>query len=191
MEIVFSGPDDVRAVLADPRFVPPPPGAAGPVGTMAWLRSAVVRFSHGVEHARRRALVVAELATLDPADLRQAAAKLTAPATAEEAARTVPVAVLASALGVPADRIDAVVTAVAQIAAVYLSPGDPARERVADTAVASLLADLEVLRPESTGRGVGVARISILVQAYVGTGVLIREGRDAGRSPRRCARRRR
>ncbi|MFE7594872.1 hypothetical protein ACFU6K_36260, partial [Kitasatospora sp. NPDC057512] len=50
----FSRYDDVTAALADPALVPPPaaapapaaPGAPGGVpGTVAWLRSAVARFS--------------------------------------------------------------------------------------------------------------------------------------------------
>ncbi|MFJ4412187.1 isocitrate lyase/phosphoenolpyruvate mutase family protein [Streptomyces sp. NPDC088910] len=67
---------DVRAALADPALVPEPP--AGDVGSagasVAWLRSAAARFSSGRTHRRRRALVEAELARLEPVTLRDAAA---------------------------------------------------------------------------------------------------------------------
>jgi hypothetical protein len=75
-------------ILADPRFVPPPPEPPGPVGTMTWLRASVARFSSGPDHARRRALVEAELARMDPVALR------------EQAKVDEPVAVLAAALGI-------------------------------------------------------------------------------------------
>ena len=55
----------------------PDPGPAGPYGTMAWLRATVSRFANGETHVRRRALVEALLADLDPAELRHAAAAMT------------------------------------------------------------------------------------------------------------------
>ena len=58
-----------------PAYTVPDPGPAGPYGTMAWLRATVSRFANGETHARRRALVEALLADLDPADLRDAAAR--------------------------------------------------------------------------------------------------------------------
>ncbi len=147
---------EVRAVLADGRFVPVPPGPGGPAGSMAWLRSAVARFSHGPEHARRRALVEAELAAIGPERLRVAAARSARPA-GEVAA-----AVLAEALGVR--DVDAVVAALPAVAAVYLTPGDAAAERAADGAVAVLVKLL----------GAGPERIGLLVQAYAATAGLIR-----------------
>ena len=51
----------------------PPPGLPGPFGTMAWLRATVSRFSEGEAHARRRAMIEARLAALDPDELRAAA----------------------------------------------------------------------------------------------------------------------
>jgi cytochrome P450 len=184
MEITISRSEDVRAVLADPRFVPPSP-TDGPVGSMAWFRSAVARFSHGAEHARRRALVEAELAALDLAELRREAAKQ----GTDENVDTVAVAVLASALGVAPERIAAVTEAVGEVAAVYLVPGDEAAESAADEAVQVLLADLALFRfhsghsdlktSRSTEEAV-VARVSLLVQAYVGTAGLIRGGKECG-----------
>jgi cytochrome P450 len=156
MEIFVERAGDVRAVLADSRFVPVPPGPGGPVGSMAWLRSSVARFSHGAEHARRRALVEAELAAIDPEHLGMAAAR------SGRFAGDVAVAVLAEALGV--EDVDAVVAALPAVAAVYLTPGDAAAERAADGAVAVLVKLL----------GTAPERIGLLVQAYAATAGLIR-----------------
>jgi hypothetical protein len=74
-------------VLTDPKYLVPttPPATAG----VAWLRSSVARFSNGVTHERRRALAVAELAGIEPDELRALAIKR----------GTGPVEVLAEALG--------------------------------------------------------------------------------------------
>ncbi|MBD0676847.1 hypothetical protein BU198_40725, partial [Streptomyces sp. CBMA156] len=72
--LTFSRYDDVTAALADPALVPLPAAPGAAPGTVAWLRSAVARFSSGEPHARRRALVLADLERLDPARLRVAAA---------------------------------------------------------------------------------------------------------------------
>ena len=64
------------AALADSALVPAlvaPPVQHGPPGTMPWLPAAVSRFADGETHARRRALIEAELARLDPDALRTAA----------------------------------------------------------------------------------------------------------------------
>ncbi|WP_406505483.1 hypothetical protein [Streptomyces sp. NBC_00212] len=53
-----------HAVLTDPEFVVPAvPGS--PPGGGAWLRSSVARFSNGAAHRRKRALTVADLASVD------------------------------------------------------------------------------------------------------------------------------
>src|SRR4051812_43953743 len=86
----------------------PDPGPPGPFGTMPWLRATVSRFSNGEAHARRRALVVALLEDLDPAELREAARERKLdPATRDEpdVRAYIPVAVLAAALGVPEPRL--------------------------------------------------------------------------------------
>ncbi|MEV0680731.1 isocitrate lyase/phosphoenolpyruvate mutase family protein [Actinosynnema sp. NPDC050436] len=71
-------------VLLDPAFaVPSVPHAERGV---AWLRAHVARFSEGADHARRRALAVTLLSTVDAAALRTPGH---------------PVAKLASALGLP------------------------------------------------------------------------------------------
>ena len=77
-------------LLADPAYTVPPPGAPGPIGTMAWLRATVSRFASGDTHARRRAIVEELLAELDPAELRAeatAAARAVATATDDGAPR--------------------------------------------------------------------------------------------------------
>ncbi|WP_178134995.1 cytochrome P450 [Phytohabitans houttuyneae] len=161
MEIFLNAPDEVRAVLADGRFVPVPPPADGPAGSMAWLRSAVARFSHGPAHARRRAIVEGELAAIDPEQLRAAAAASGRPAA------EVAVAVLAEALGVR--DVDGVVAALPAVAAVYLAPGDAHAERAADGGVAALVALLPAAGDEMVAN-----RIGLLVQAYAATAGLVR-----------------
>jgi cytochrome P450 len=151
----FTGPD-VQAILADPRFVPPPAPPAGPVGTMAWLRASVARFTAGPEHARLRAIVEAELARLNPEELRTRAAE------SDMDPRYIPVAVLASALGI-AD-VAAAVTAVRAVAAAYQG----VYEVAPDAAVAHLVSALPEANPDVTAN-----RIGILVQACDSTAALI------------------
>lgn len=117
---VVTGREEVCAVLADPRCLVPPAAAGAPAGTLAWLRAHVSRFSNGAEHDRGRAIVEAELARIDPAGLRRAARERAC--RRPDAARSAPVAVLASALGVPDAHLDAVAADVAAVAAAYF-PG--------------------------------------------------------------------
>jgi cytochrome P450 len=149
---------DVRAVLADPSYVVPPVEPAGPRGTLAWLRATVARFSNGEEHERRRALVERELALLDPSELRRAARERTV-AELERAGSgpidisrgVIPVAVLASALGV--DSGPDVAAAVGAIAAAYQpGSGGEAEERLADAGVQHLvrLFGPDLTRPSRT-----------------------------------------
>jgi hypothetical protein len=138
------------------------------VGSLTWLRATVSRFSAGPDHARRRALVVARLATLDPAELRERARER-APTSGDPG--LVPVIVLAEALGAR-DPIGAA-AAVATIAPAYNPPpgpnaSSPGGDAAADDAVALLLAllppgDLEAVAQD----------IAILVQACVATAALI------------------
>jgi cytochrome P450 len=145
-------PTDVRAIFADPRFVPPPPEPAGPMGTMTWLRASVARFSTGATHARRRAMVEQDLSRLDPARLRELAAASSDP--------YFPVAVLAAELGI--SDVDKAVAAVRLVAAAYQGQGAP------DEAVATLVSMLEPADPEVLAN-----RIGILVQACDATAALI------------------
>ncbi|MBP2325644.1 cytochrome P450 [Kibdelosporangium banguiense] len=146
----------VQEILTDPRFVPPPAPPAGPVGTMAWLRASVARFTSGSEHARLRAIVEAELARLNPEELRAQAAE------SDVDPRYVPVAVLAAALGI-AD-VEAAVTAVRAVAAAYQG----VYEVAPDSAVAHLVSALPDADPDVTAN-----RIGILVQACDATAALI------------------
>ncbi|MDH6132079.1 cytochrome P450 [Kitasatospora sp. MAA4] len=162
----FNRYDDVRAALADPLLVPLP-AAPGAESGVAWLRAAVARFSTGAEHARRRALVQAELDRLDPAALRSAAA-----AGPEGEARLLVVRALAEGLGLP--EPDAVAEAVALVARTYFG-GEDAE---ADAAVAWLLPRMF---PHHAGADQEAAanRIGLLVQACDATGGLVEHARRA------------
>jgi hypothetical protein len=156
-------------VLDDPAYTVPPPPPAGPVGTLSWLRATASRFAAGPDHARRRAMIVARLATLDPAALRERARE-TGDATLT----------LAETLGSSDPR--AAADAVAEIAPHYNppptagaaergdSPGGEAGAR-ADAAVARLLALLPQADPESAAQD-----IAILVQSHAATAALIAAG---------------
>ncbi|WP_182909418.1 cytochrome P450 [Microbispora sp. H13382] len=177
---------DVRAVLADPRFLVPAAPAV-PLGTgsgpgMAWLRGAVSRFSNGAEHARRRARVLGLLDTLDPVRLRREARERTRAELAGGApvdvmatiARRVPVGVLATRLGVPEDRREEVVAAVTAMAAAYhlpaVSDAPPARD-AADAAVGVLAAALG--GGDAPEPGLLAAVAGVLVQACDATAGLV------------------
>ncbi|MGP3977556.1 isocitrate lyase/phosphoenolpyruvate mutase family protein [Streptomyces sp. 8N114] len=179
--------EDVRAALANPHLVPELPPAAearGPLperressgegASMAWLRATVPRFSSGETHARRRALVEAELRRVDPAELRRAVASR--PGAAEADVRIRVVAALAEALGLR--EPDAVAEAVTVVAGTYFGGTDPA----ADAAVAELVG--LVLGKEGAGEEdemeVAAGRICLLVQACDATAALVRHATAAG-----------
>jgi len=144
-------------VLDDPAYTVPPPPPAGPVGTLAWLRATVSRFAAGADHARRRAMIVARLATLDPAALRERARE-TGDATLT----------LAEALGATDPR--AAADAVAEIAPHYNPPpGAPVPEL--GEPVARLLELLPQADPEAAAQD-----IAILVQSHAATAALIAAG---------------
>lgn len=148
---------DVLAVLNDPRhLVPCAPEDGG--GGLAWLRASVSRFSNGPTHQRRRALLEAELARIDPADLRRRAYRR---AAAGEEPGTVPVGVLAEVLGARFPVVDAVV----EVARGYL---DGATDAARDAAADRLVDAFGGARDEATA-----ARICLLVQACAGTERLI------------------
>ncbi|MGY0489527.1 isocitrate lyase/phosphoenolpyruvate mutase family protein [Streptomyces sp. WG-D5] len=169
--------EDGRAALADPDLVPElPPAAEGRTGaSMAWLRATVPRFASGGTHARRRALVEAELARVEVSQLRSAASRRPG-ATASDVAH-----LLAEALGCP--EPDAVAEAVTTVAGAYFGGEDPE----ADVAVARLV---ELLTPTGSGQrpdgaydGETVAaRICLLVQACDATAGLVRNARGAAGS---------
>jgi len=161
---------DIVAALADPALVPELPAAdSGREGAgVAWLRATVARFSSGQEHRRRRALVEAELARLEPAALRRAAAAgPEGPAGPEGEVRVRVVRTLAEALGMPEPA--AVAEAVTAVAGAYFGGADPA----ADDAVEWLVARLA---PPSAGEAALEAaanRIGLLVQACAATAALV------------------
>lgn len=133
-------PSEAAALLEDPTWVVPRVAApaAGARG-LAWLRAHVVRFSEGPDHARRRALVDAVLARVDPSTLRRAGD---------------PTATLAAALGLP--------RAVARDARVVAASYQPhaARHPAADAAVGRLVAAAGGRFDEPTA-----AVVCVLVQA--------------------------
>ncbi|GGP04431.1 cytochrome P450 [Nonomuraea glycinis] len=151
---------EARALLADPRYVPPPVRQDGEPGTLAWLRSQVSRFSHGEVHAERRRLLTACLATLDADALRSAAGSLTLERAGDW--RDVPTEVLGAALGF-ADT-GRLARAVRTAATGYLSGVESAE---ADAAVTELTRLAGGATPES------VARITLLLQAHAATEDLI------------------
>ncbi|MFF2044540.1 hypothetical protein ACFVVX_29390 [Kitasatospora sp. NPDC058170] len=166
--VVLDRYDDVTAALADPALVPVP-AEPGPPGGVAWLRATVARFSAGGTHTGRRALVEADLARLDPARLRLAAA-----AGFEADARLRAVRVLAQALGLA--EPEAVARAVAVVAGAYFA--DRPEDREADAAMAWLLPrmlpDAAEPSPEHAAN-----RIGLLVQACDATGRLVDHARRA------------
>ncbi len=139
--------------LTDPAYTVPsvPPADHG----VAWLRASVARFSSGADHARRRALAVDALATVDPDELRKAARNAAGP-----------VEVLAEALGLPASVADDV----AIVARSYQPHTTITVE--ADQAVERLVAR-HGTKDEATAN-----RIALLVQACDATKALV-----AGRQP--------
>jgi cytochrome P450 len=155
--------DEVCAVLADPAFVVPPvPLVDSPVG-IAWLRAHVSRYSSGAEHDRRRALAVAALERLEPAELRRAARESAAAALRDGGSvASVPVETLAAALGLP----PGLATDVAAAAAAY-QPHVEADNDAADDAVARLVDACGGASDEATAM-----RISLLVQAGAATAAL-------------------
>jgi cytochrome P450 len=164
-EHVFTRHADVRTALADPHLVPSP-ARSGPVGSMAWLRDTVARFSTGDTHARRRALLEADLARLDPSALRQAAGS----GPAGEA-RVIVVRTLAESLGL--SDPDAIAAAITVVAGAYF--GEDSAD--ADAAVAWLLP--RVLAVDPVDPEAAASRIGLLVQACDATGSLVDHARRA------------
>jgi hypothetical protein len=183
----------MAAILSDPAYVVPPPPPAGPVGTLSWLRATVSRFSAGADHARRRATIVARLATIDPAALRERAREL----AARHDPDSVPVIALAEALGArdPLAAAEAVATiapfynpapaattpspaptapapaATASPPAAGAAAATASLPPAADVAVAGLLDVLPATEPE-----VAAQDVAILVQACAATAALIAAG---------------
>ena len=186
----FARHAEVVAALADPALVPvEPPEEAGvdrdAVGSAAWLRAHVARFAHGSAHARRRAVIEAELARLDEDGLGRAAAECARKAGEGADPRVVAVQALAGELGLPGP--DAVAADVALVSGVYFGGSDPAADEAVARLVAAHRARAEAGAAGDVGAGGGGAsdgevlanRISILVQAFEATGSLVERARAA------------
>ncbi|HET6710040.1 hypothetical protein [Amycolatopsis sp.] len=150
--------------------VPPVP-ADVPIGSVAWLRASVARFSNGPDHVRRRALAVDLLASVDADSLQHNAFTRTRGIVAEldvvevmaRIARPVPVGVLAEALGLPDVSAD-----VAGVAAAYHPHVSP--EAAAEAALTRLVAVC------GGPTELAAARIGLLVQACDATAGLVGNG---------------
>jgi cytochrome P450 len=178
----ITSPTAVRQILDDPGYVVPDPGCNADLGTVAWLRQRVARFSTD-EHAQRRQLVLDILSQLDPDYLRARASSVTCASidaaglrpfeVMSQVARRVPGTVLAEVLRA-ADTGKAAAAA-AVVAAAYqpgsTEPGSQA-ELAADAAVAQLVAEFSTLLPPQADDQLP-ARIGVLIQAHDATAVLI------------------
>jgi len=170
---------DARALLADERFgVLPEAEPDGPPGTVRWLRAQVSRFVNGPDHARRRAVLEAELARVAPLNLAAAAGRYAEALLADRTpidllARRAPAAALAELLGVGEPEVAA--AEVGELAPAYFPGAEPAVEARADAAVAALLTRLDGAPLE-----VAIARVTLLVQGYEATGALIDAARAHG-----------
>jgi cytochrome P450 len=139
-----------------------------PLGSVAWLRASVARFSNGSDHARRRSLAVDLLAGVDAYSLRGRAFARTAQLVGEletfdvmaVLARPVPVGVLAEALGLP--DVSADVTSVAAAYHPHVTP-DAEAEAALGRLIAACGGTTEL----------AAARIGLLVQACDATAGLI------------------
>ena len=152
------------SVLTDARWVVPPlPDGDG--GGMDRLRRSVSRFSTGREHARRRAVIEAVLAQVDPGSLRLAARRLAEADPGPPVLPRVPLTALAEALG--AGDPAAVAALVPPVAAAYL-PGSGDGGAAADAAADELLARL------------GAARAAVLVQSCLPVTAWVRTALDRG-----------
>ena len=152
------------SLLTDARWlVPPLPDGDG--RGMDRLRRSVSRFSTGRDHARRRTVVEAVLAQVDPDALRVATRRLAAADPAPPVVPRVPLTALARALGA---REPATVAAlVPPVAAAYL-PGSGAGGPAADGAADELLDRL------------GAARAAVLVQSCLPVAAWVRTALDRG-----------
>jgi cytochrome P450 len=152
------------SLLTDARWlVPPLPDGDG--RGMDRLRRSVSRFSTGRDHARRRTVVEAVLAQVDPDAPRGATRRLAAADPAPPVVPRVPLTALARALGA---REPATVAAlVPPVAAAYL-PGSGAGGPAADAAADELLDRL------------GAARAAVLVQSCLPVAAWVRTALDRG-----------
>ena len=175
--VTFAERAEVEAALDDPGLVPPAPPASIGEGATARLRAAMARFGSGPDHAERRGAVVAALGKLVPADLRAAAARLTASRLTggridaiADLGLCVPIRVLAAALdpSVAAgdvDDVDRLADDVRRVVEV-IGHGEPA-DALTDAAADRLL------RRFANHPAGAVPVVSILYQAHDATSALL------------------
>lgn len=173
---VVARPEDVAAALASPALSVAPPGS--PLGAARQLQARMARFSDGADHARRRAVLEALLPGVE--GVEQAAAVRAgallggwvAPFDVMPLARTVPVAVLAAALGVASAHIERVVTLTSRLCdALAPSLAPPPASRDVDLVASELVALLEPMGPWDIEQVAAAA--GVLFQARDATAALI------------------
>jgi cytochrome P450 len=174
---VVTRTEDLAAALSAPELSVAPTGPGH--GALATLQCRMARFSDGDDHERRRALTEAllpEVRMIEPAAAARTAAVIDAregPFDVMPMARTVPVAVLATALGVGRAALDRVVALVGAVCDALAPggavPGQPAPDP--DVAAAELSGYLAPL--VSAGEDEVAAAISVLFQARDATAALI------------------
>jgi cytochrome P450 len=152
------------------------------------VQARMARFSEGADHARRRAIAEARLAALAPDDLRvEARAQATALLSGRdevdvmaELARTVPVAVLARALGVAGPDVVVAVAATRRLCLALAPPEgtEPADGRPEVATLAGLLG----MGDDPAGEE-AVNVVALLFQAMDATAGLIGNALRAGDGP--------
>jgi cytochrome P450 len=153
---------------------------------MAAFRASVSRFAGGSAHSARRRAVESALAPIDPAFLRRETRRRLSAVLGEKERvdlmpilRTLPIAVLAEAMGVPAGSSAEAARLTALVAPAY-PPGAPREaETIADDAVVRLKALLQPSAEDAAGEG-WVAVACALVQACDATAGLVANALVAG-----------
>lgn len=172
---VVAADADVDEVLGSDAWVVVPPGVADP-RTQALLAK-TARFSEGREHVERRA--AAQALMPDPAWAREAARLLAGHTIADAGplldampvARHVPVAALASCLGIPRDASDRVASLVGRLcdaSAPTLLPREPG------DGLEEVTGELAAISAAACGSpGAGVAAVGLMFQARDATAGLV------------------
>jgi cytochrome P450 len=176
---IVSRPADVAAALASAGFsVAPPPGGGGAADSL--LRR-MARFSDGSAHQRRRELVtsllpsVPELVTLTGDRINQALRRRVATFDIMPLARSLPAAVLASAMGLSASQAEQAAELTGQLcdAVTPVLGPHPVPPDKGDEAAVELCALLATCGRHADSAEAAVAAASILFQARDATAALI------------------
>lgn len=177
---LVSDPDDMAAALSLPSLsvAPPATGGGTPAGAARQLQRRMARFTDAPAHAHRRAQV--ERLLPDPVGLDEAAGDVaarwlerrTGPVDIMPLARSLPVTVLARALGVPGEDLGPVTAAIEQLsAALAPSPTSSPTRSTGDLAAEQLTARLAPVGPWDAEQVAAAA--GILFQARDATAALI------------------